>query len=102
MSDVFFFLFSAECNVAQFPVHTNAEWKNFRFLTVANAESALQLLQTDKLLGFSAIYPPGITGKMVRCKIGHTKTLLETELPFRWYSSLFSFNRHPRWTGKDF
>ena len=69
---------------------------------LANAESALQLLQADKLLGFSAIYPPGITEEMVRCKIGHTKSLLETELPFRWYSSLFSFNRHPRWTGKDF
>ena len=62
----------------------------------------MQLLQADKLLGFSAIYPPGITEEMVRCKIGLTKALLETELPFRWYSSLFSFNRHPRWTGKDF
>ena len=67
-----------------------------------NSLLAMELLRSDRSLGFSAVYPPGITEKMLEFKIAHTRKLLETELPFRWYSLLFSFNEHPRWTGKDF
>ena len=69
---------------------------------LANAERALTLLRSDPLLGFSAIYRPGITEAMLRYKIEHTKKLIEQELPAKYYGLLFSFNRHPSWTGKEF
>ena len=67
-----------------------------------NSLLAMELLRSDRSLGFSAVYPPGITEEMLEFKIAHTRKLLESELPFKWYSLLFSFNEHPRWTGKDF
>ena len=67
-----------------------------------NSLLALELLRSDHSIGFSAVYPPGITEEMLEFKIAHTRKLLQTELPFRWYSLLFSFNEHPRWTGRDF
>ena len=67
-----------------------------------NSLLAMELLRSDRSLGFSAIYRPGITEAMLRYKIEHTKKLIEHELPFKYYSLLFSFNRHPSWTGKEF
>lgn len=79
-----------------------AKMKTIAQNELTNAERALTLLRSDPLLGFSAIYRPGITEAMLRYKIEHTKKLIEHELPFKYYSLLFSFNRHPSWTGKEF
>ncbi len=64
---------------------------------LTNAEKALMLLRSDRSLGFSAVYPPGITEEMLEYKIEHTRKLLKIELPFKLYSTLFSFNLHPEW-----
>ena len=62
-----------------------------------NTRTALAILEQNHRIAFSYTYRYGISVKMCKYKLMHTKRLIETELPRKYYGITFSRQRHPRW-----
>ena len=64
---------------------------------IQNTETAMEILKNNHRLAFSYTYRYGISVEMCEYKLKHTKRLIESDLPRKYYSITFSRNRHPRW-----